>query len=77
MPKLIVYLGVLILLVLTALNIHNYLAPQVVLGAETENTATSYWSDLLTKHPNYIPGWIEMGDFQKVRQIDPNYFLQP
>jgi hypothetical protein len=69
---------VITLLLLSALNIQVYLQPKVVLGVETEtNTDDVFWANFLEEHPNYIPGWIELGRFDKVKQIDPNYLLQP
>ncbi len=77
--KLILYVGVIFLLVLAASNINSYLEPQKVLGAEIEvkDNDIDFWEAFLTKNPDYIPGWIELGDFEKIKQIDPNYFLQP
>ena len=64
------------LLLLSALNIENYLAPKEVLGIEIQSdTNEEYWIDFLQEHPNYIPGWIELGRYDKVKQIDPNYPL--
>lgn len=72
------------LLLLSALNIENYLAPKKVLGTEIESTGSEinseeieFWEDFLSKNPDYIPGWIELGRYEKVKQIDPNYFQEP
>lgn len=72
------YISIITLLLLSALNIENYLAPKEVLGIETESgdREIEYWNEFLTKNPDYIPGWIEMGRWDKVRQIDPNYLPQ-
>jgi len=86
--SLLFYVATITLLLLSALNINqfvfqteDYLTPKDVLGAETINgdqdEETKFWSEFLTKNPNYIPGWIELGDFERIKQIDPNYFLQP
>jgi len=64
------------LLLLSALNIQNFLAPREVLGIETEESVDEeFWREFLVEHPNYIPGWIELGEWDKVKQIDPNYLL--
>lgn len=64
------------LLLLSALNIENYLAPKKVLGAEIEdNSQEGFWEDFLSKYPTYIPGWIELGRYDKVKQVDPNFLL--
>lgn len=67
------------LLLLSALNIENYLTPKKVLGIETEtgNKQVKFWEDFLSKNPNYIPGWTELGRLDKVKQIDPNFLLEP
>lgn len=65
------------LLLLSALNIENYLTPKEVLGIETENKEEAFWNEFLEKNPDYIPGWIELGRLDKVKQIDPNYFVLP
>ena len=68
--------ALLLIIVLTSININSYLSPQrvTVLGAETQVTENSFWQDFLSKNPDYIPGWLEMGRIDKVTQIDPNYF---
>lgn len=61
------------ILLLSALNIENYLTPKEVLGIKTEDNTDKFWTDFLSKNPNYIPGWIEMGRLDETRKIDPNY----
>lgn len=71
---LLVYVAALFVLLLASANIENYLAPKKVLGAETKiNSDDTFWQDFLTKNPNYIPGWLELGRTDKVKGIDPNY----
>lgn len=62
-------------LLLSAINIDNYLKPRTitVLAAETETTNVVFWRDFLSHNPDYIPGWNEMGREDKVWSIDPNY----
>ncbi|MEK7550528.1 MAG: hypothetical protein AAB535_01980 [Patescibacteria group bacterium] len=67
--------SVVMILLLSALNIQSYLEPKPVLGIETEDNEKIFWEDFLSKNPNYIPGWIELGRLDKVKQIDPNYPL--
>lgn len=73
--ELFIYVFLLFILLLTSINIGNYLAPKEtkVLGSETENKEEVFWQDFLNKNPDYIPGWIEMGRTDKVTEIDPNY----
>jgi hypothetical protein len=69
-------ISIITLLLLSALNIKNFLTPKVVLGIEDINLINEdYWREFLEKNPDYIPGWIELGRFDKVKQIDPNYPL--
>lgn len=65
---------------LSLININNYLstvaAPEKVLGAEINtDVAINFWNDFLTKYPDYIPGWLEIGRIDKAYSIDPNYQL--
>jgi len=70
------YLAVIILLTLSAFNLHNYSKSKEVLGLKTEIPSnTKFWEDFLIKNPDYIPGWIELGRWDKVKKIDPNYPL--
>ena len=70
--------ALLFILLLALINILNYLTPKkiVVLAAETENKEGVFWQDFLTKNPDYIPGWIEIGRVDKVKQIDPNFEIK-
>ncbi len=72
------YLSVLvvILLFLSALNIFTYFKPRKVLGAKTQIDSNEFWKDFMTKNPEYLPGWIELGEFDKVAKIDPNYQIE-
>ncbi|MGA3291668.1 MAG: hypothetical protein ABSC49_00805 [Candidatus Microgenomates bacterium] len=76
--ELFIYVAALFVLLLASINIENYLAPKKVLGAETKVDSTEqFWNDFLTKNPNYIPGWKEIGQMDKARGIDPNYNIKP
>jgi len=55
---------------LTLLNKHE----TKVLGETIDN---SYWEELVAKNPTYRDGWIELGRMDMVRQIDPNFSLEP
>ena len=76
--EIFIYTSLLFVLLLTSINIYNYLTPKelAVLGAETENKEEVFWQDFLTKNPNYIPGWIETGRLDKAKEIDPNFKLE-
>ncbi len=41
-----------------------------VLGVDTNNL---FWEEMTVKHPTYRDAWVELGRFDKVREIDPNY----
>lgn len=82
-PRLIfIYLTILLSLLLTAINISSYLSPVLVLGIETEakseevdTSDQAFWQDFLFRNPEYIPGWVELGRYDKAREIDPNYLF--
>ena len=70
--------AIITLLLLSALNIESYLAPKDILGvrttiSEADSIEVDFWKTFLEANPDYIPGWIEIGRWDKVRQIDPNY----
>lgn len=72
--ELLVYVLILFVLLLSVMNIENYLTPRKVLGAETKaNPEDVFWQDFLNKNPSYIAGWIEKGRMDKANEIDPNY----
>jgi hypothetical protein len=77
--ELFVYVALLFILLLVSINIDTYLKPvdTKVLGAETQNSEVAFWQDMLIKHPNYVPGWIEIGKLDKAKEIDPNYIIKP
>lgn len=71
-------IAILAVLFLASVNIKNFISPKKVLGTETsEETDASqekiFWENFLNKNPDYIPGWIEVGRMDKVKEIDPNY----
>lgn len=73
--ELIIYVLCLLSLLLSSVNISRFLTPKKVLGVATEKKITEkeFWEDFVNKNPNYIPGWIELGREDRVREIDPNY----
>lgn len=76
--QLFIYVSILFALLLTSVNLENYLIPKKVLGASTQisnhvNDSQLFWENFLSKNPNYIPGWIEIGREDKASEIDPNY----
>jgi hypothetical protein len=77
--ELFIYVFILFLLVAASFNVTTFLQPKKiqVLGAETQDKTQEFWSDFLTKNPSYIPGWIELGRTDKVKEIDPNYSITP
>ncbi|HUC94618.1 MAG TPA: hypothetical protein VMR19_01245 [Candidatus Saccharimonadales bacterium] len=74
--ELLIFVLVIFVLILSAVNIENYTAPKKVLGVETKvNSEDVFWQDFLNKNPSYIPGLIETGKIDKAREIDPNYLI--
>jgi hypothetical protein len=76
--QLLIFTAIIFILLLASANIGSYLTPKKVLGVETQvNLDEKFWQEFLDKNPNYIPGWIEIGRNDKVKEIDPNYLLTP
>ena len=74
--QLLMFTAIIFILLLASANIGSYLTPKKVLGAETQvNLEEKFWQEFLDKNPNYIPGWIEIGRTDKVKEIDPNYLI--
>lgn len=77
--RLVFYLAfaILILLLFSAINIRSILTPlkTEVLGAETREDDQIFWQDLVSKNPQYIPGWLELERTDKALEIDPNYLI--
>jgi hypothetical protein len=72
--EIFVFTSILFVLLLTLVNIQNYLTPKKVLGTETQiDPSQKFWGDFLTKNPNYLPGLKETGRMDKVKEIDPNW----
>jgi hypothetical protein len=73
--ELFIYVFLLLILLITSVNINNYLKSKdtKVLGSETQNKEVVFWQNFLTKNPTYVPGWIETGRMDKAGEIDPNY----
>lgn len=70
-----IFVAIVFILLLTSINIKNFLNPKKVLGAETtEPKHEEFWQQFLNENPNYVPGWIEIGRIDKAKEIDPNYF---
>lgn len=74
----LICIAILVILLLASVNIKNFLSPKKVLGTETGDETEfsqdrAFWESFLNKNPDYIPGWIEVGRMDKVKEIDPNY----
>lgn len=65
-----------IILLLSLFNLQQKkMVETKVLGIKTQTDESNiFWSDFLDKHPDYLPALKEIGDTEKVLQIDPNYF---
>lgn len=70
--------SVVFLMALSAFNVFLFLKPSKILGLSTFDAQArdtqNFWDEFLIKHPNYVPGWIEIGEPEKAEEIDPNYF---
>lgn len=78
--QLLTYVVILVVLILASYNIGVFLDKREVLGIEDNSTVPvkdnrAFWEKFMQEHPEYIPGWIELGRIDKVIEIDPNYFL--
>ena len=64
-----------ILLCLSLINIDNITSTKSVLGAHSqiEHNDSDFWEKFIGDNPNYIPGLIENGNIDEVRQINPNF----
>jgi len=49
-------------------------ATTVISKIELENEKF-FWEEFQKINPTYIDGWIELGRLDKVKEIDPNYFI--
>lgn len=71
-------MAVITILLLTSFNLANYLAPKKVLGIETNTEEIlkekDFWNKFLSKNPEYLPGWLEIGRLDKVYEINPNFW---
>jgi hypothetical protein len=75
--QLLMFTAIIFVLLLASTNIGSFLTTKKVLGIETQiNLNEIFWQDFLDKNPNYIPGWIEIGRNDKVKEIDPNYEIR-
>jgi len=69
-----------VILLLLSIGNLNSLGPKMVLGIQNENVESpdlEYWQNFLKENPDYIPGWIELNNSEKAREIDPNFIWQP
>lgn len=75
--ELLIYAAILFILLLTSININDFLAPKNVLGIKSskETSYQEFWGNFLSENPNYIPGLIETGQTDKASRVDPNYII--
>lgn len=63
-----VFLGVILLLLLSTFNLNLYLNKQKVLGSATiepnSHTEIAFWEDFLNENENYIEGWFELAELK-------------
>ncbi len=71
---LILIVSAFILLLLSMVNIKTISTNKEVLGIKTQTESDEeFWNNFLVNNPNYIPGWIEIGKFEKAASINPNF----
>mgnify|MGYP006866192271 CR=1 FL=1 len=69
-------LVILILLLLSAINIHNLFLPTKVLGIRKEDLGvsdTQFWREFTKANPKYLPAYIEINETYKLKKLDPNF----
>lgn len=75
--EILLYFTIFIILVLSAVNIKTYFTKSKVLGISTKEkpleTEEQFWNNFLSQHPDYIPGWKQIGRNDMAKQIDPNF----
>jgi len=70
----LIVVSLFILLTLSVVNINDYSLSNNVLGIETvEDVSGKFWDDFLSKNPDYVPGWVEIGRLDKATAINPNF----
>ena len=75
-PELFASLSIVFLLALSSVNLEKYFTPTEVLGVDIDEQGNEiFWNEFLSKNPDYIPGWIEIGKWERVIEIDPNFLL--
>jgi len=75
-PELFASLSIVFLLALSSVNLEKYFTPTEVLGVDIDEQDNEiFWNEFLSKNPDYIPGWIELGKWERVIEIDPNFLL--
>lgn len=70
------YTLVIIFLLLAVYNLNKVFEKKKVLGIETTTTEVSndiFWKEFLKSNPNYLPGYIELNEIEKVERLDPNF----
>lgn len=65
-----------IVLLLCLFNLQKNKAVETkVLGIQTKSDDLNiFWTKFLDLHPDYLPGLEEVGNLEKIQQLDPNYF---
>lgn len=59
----------------TSVNKTKVLGSKVEIETNEKEKENNFWNEFQIKNPTYIDGWIELGRLDKVKEIDPNYFI--
>lgn len=69
---------VLVLLLLSIINIRSLFLPKKVLGVRSEELGINnrdFWKQYIKSNPKYLPAYLELGEIEKVRKLDPNWLV--
>ncbi|MCH7730354.1 tetratricopeptide repeat protein [Patescibacteria group bacterium] len=79
--------GAILILLLALINMGTFFLPKKVYrDLEVYQEQKSFWQEIVSKHPNYLDGWLELANinlllddleeakraFEKAREINPN-----
>lgn len=69
------YILIILLLILSVFNVIKYKNNKNVLGIETQTTESEieFWKAFNDRNPHYLPAFIEIGEIDKLKKIDPNF----
>lgn len=63
-----------IILLLSIFNLQSQPKTKTVVLGASDNK--EYWQEITSNHPSYRDAWVELGRYDKVYEIDPNYIIK-